>query len=76
MNGTAHIEIDSFERMIVENRHGLANLFSVAPDDFDAGMPAVRTPPSRPGFPETHSLLNQAWRNYLAAMVRTTQLQV
>jgi len=43
-------------------------LFSVAPPGFDAGVSAARTPPSRPGFPPTHALLEQCWRDYLAAM--------
>ncbi len=43
-------------------------LFSVAADDFDAGVSRDRTPPSRAGFPPTHALLEQAWRGYLAAM--------
>jgi glutathione S-transferase len=43
-------------------------LFSVAPEGFDLGIAGDLTPPSLPGFPETHSLLNSAWRSYLAAM--------
>ncbi len=43
-------------------------LFSVAPDGFDCGMPAARTPPARPGFPPTHTLLEEAWRDYVAAV--------
>ncbi|MEM8661986.1 MAG: glutathione S-transferase domain-containing protein, partial [Pseudomonadota bacterium] len=43
-------------------------LLSVAPSGFECGMPPERTPPSLPGFPETHSLLNSAWRSYLAAI--------
>ena len=43
-------------------------LFSVAPEGFDLGIPHAQTPPSLPGFPETHSLLNGAWRGFLAAM--------
>jgi hypothetical protein len=43
-------------------------LFSVAPEDFDAGVNRARTPPSRSGFPPTHGLLDEAWRSYLAAM--------
>ncbi len=43
-------------------------LFSVAPDDYEAGVTRARTPPSRTGFPPTHALLEQAWRGYLAAM--------
>ena len=43
-------------------------LFSVAPEGFDAGVDAAITPPSRPGFPPTHELLDQAWQRYLAAM--------
>ncbi|MEM1112840.1 MAG: glutathione S-transferase C-terminal domain-containing protein [Pseudomonadota bacterium] len=43
-------------------------LFSVAPENFDVGLSEKRTPPIRPGFPETHSLLNKAWRDYLTAM--------
>ena len=43
-------------------------LFSVAPAGFECGVSAARTPPSRPGFPSTHALLEGAWREYLAAM--------
>lgn len=43
-------------------------LFSVAPTGFDAGVSPKLTPPSRPGFPPTHDILNSAWRRYLAAM--------
>ncbi|GHD07023.1 hypothetical protein GCM10007052_02390 [Halioglobus japonicus] len=43
-------------------------LFSVAPSDYDCGMPLALTPPSREGFPSTHTLLDQSWRDYLAAM--------
>lgn len=43
-------------------------LFSVAPAGFDLGIPAAMTPPSVENFPETHSLLNTAWRDYLSAM--------
>ena len=43
-------------------------LFSVAPQGYDAGVARDRTPPSRPGFPPTHALLDEAWRRYLAAM--------
>ena len=61
-------------------RHNIANrlsrrqcrrlpyLFSVAPPDLDAGIEKNITPPTREGFPATHELLDQAWRNYLAAM--------
>ncbi len=42
-------------------------LFSVAPNGFDAGVSQALTPPSRPGFPPTHDILNGAWRRYLAA---------
>lgn len=43
-------------------------LFSVAPQGYDSGVARDRTPPSRPGFPPTHALLDEAWRGYLAAM--------
>jgi glutathione S-transferase len=43
-------------------------LFSVAPANFDAGVDADITPPTRAGFPATHELLDEAWRRYLAAM--------
>jgi glutathione S-transferase len=50
-------------------------LFSVAPDNFDAGVKRDRTPPSRAGFPPTHALLEQAWRGYLAGMEQLLALQ-
>ncbi|MEM8564437.1 MAG: glutathione S-transferase C-terminal domain-containing protein [Pseudomonadota bacterium] len=43
-------------------------LFSVAPLGYDCGMLSEHTPPARAGFPETHTLLDSAWRRYLAAM--------
>lgn len=43
-------------------------LFSVAPEGYDAGVSRDRAAPSRPGFPATHALLEEAWRGYLAAM--------
>lgn len=43
-------------------------LFSVAPEDYEAGVSRDRAAPSRPGFPPTHALLEEAWRGYLAAM--------
>ena len=43
-------------------------LFSIAPDEYEAGVSRARTPPSRAGFPPTHALLEQAWRGYLAGM--------
>ena len=50
-------------------------LFSVAPPGFDAGVDPNRTPPSRAGFPETHSLLDEAWRGYVGAMEQLLQTQ-
>jgi hypothetical protein len=46
----------------------LPYLFSIAPCGFDAELTPAITPPSREGFPETHSMLNQAWKMYLAAL--------
>jgi glutathione S-transferase len=43
-------------------------LFSVAPEGFQAPVEALRVPPSREGFPPTHALLEQSWRQYLEAM--------
>jgi len=43
-------------------------LFSVAPADYRAEVEPTRVPPSRPGFPPTHALLEESWRLYLAAM--------
>ena len=43
-------------------------LFSVAPDNYAAPVSRDRAAPSRPGFPPTHALLEEAWRGYLAAM--------
>jgi glutathione S-transferase len=50
-------------------------LFSVAPEDFDAGVSRERTSPSRPGFPPTHALLDEAWRHYLVAMEHLLNVQ-
>ncbi|NND68179.1 MAG: hypothetical protein HKN19_11385 [Halioglobus sp.] len=43
-------------------------LFSVAPAGFACGVARDRTPPARPGFPPTHALLEQSWRDYLVAV--------
>jgi glutathione S-transferase len=50
-------------------------LFSVAPPEFDAGVPAERSPPFRKGFPPTHALLETAWRSYLDAVERLLSVQ-
>jgi glutathione S-transferase len=46
----------------------LPYLFSVAPAGFDVGLRRGLTPPSRPGFPPTHALLEGMWRELLAAV--------
>lgn len=43
-------------------------LFSVAPKHYSAGVKRALTPPSRKGFPETHTLLNQSWKRYIKAV--------
>lgn len=43
-------------------------LFSVAPQGYRATVESQRIPPSRPGFPPTHELLEQSWSRYLAAV--------
>jgi glutathione S-transferase len=50
-------------------------LFSVAPEGFEAGVDAERTPPSRADFPPTHELLDLAWHGYLAAMEQLLAVQ-
>lgn len=40
-------------------------LFSVAPKGAGKGLIKSMRPPMRKGFPETHTLLNQAWKRYL-----------
>ena len=46
----------------------LPYLFSVAPPGYSIGMRAALTPPSRPGFPETHGLITAMWDAYLASV--------
>ncbi len=46
----------------------LPYLFSVAPSGGAPGPRPELTPPHRPGWPETHGLLDEAWRAYLAGM--------
>lgn len=47
----------------------LPYLFSVAPAGFRIdGLPEQRQPPSRPGFPPTHALLNDAFDRLLVAL--------
>jgi hypothetical protein len=54
----------------------LPYLFSVAPPGFSiSGLPRALTPPSRDGFPETHSLLDRAWEDYLAGIEAVLALQ-
>jgi len=43
-------------------------LFSVAPQGYSADVEPLRVPPSRPGFPQTHTLLTESWHAFLAAM--------
>lgn len=43
-------------------------LFSVAPKTYRSGVKKALTPPHLKGFPETHSLLNQCWKQYLEGM--------
>ena len=50
-------------------------LFSVAPADYRAEVEPLRVPPSRPGFPSTHALLEESWRLYLAAMEQVLAVQ-
>ncbi len=54
-------------------------LFSVAPVGFapasGAGLEAQRIPPSLPGFPATHALLEESWRATLAAMEQLLEAQ-
>lgn len=55
-----------FERRQVRR---LPYLFSVAPEGYRvAGLPAAMTPPSLPGFPPTHDLLDRSWERTLAAI--------
>ncbi len=47
----------------------LPYLFSVAPEGFQlAGMPAGVQPPSRPGFPATHALLEDAFERLITIL--------
>ncbi|MFT5718751.1 MAG: glutathione S-transferase [Oleiphilaceae bacterium] len=43
-------------------------LFSIAPINYKSGVSKFLTPPTRNGFPETHSLLNHSWKKYLGDM--------
>jgi len=43
-------------------------LFSVAPQDYQAQVEPQRVPPSRPGFPPTHALLQDSWQRYVDAL--------
>jgi hypothetical protein len=50
-------------------------LFSVAPEGYQANVEPRRVPPSRPGFPATHALLEESWQGYLAAIEGLLQAQ-
>jgi len=55
-----------FERRQVRR---LPYLFSVAPNGYRAaGLSSAMTPPSLPGFPPTHRLLEESWERTLAAI--------
>ena len=43
-------------------------LFSIAPANYKSGVSKILTPPARQGFPETHTLLNHSWKQYLSGM--------
>ncbi|MCP4007548.1 MAG: glutathione S-transferase domain-containing protein, partial [bacterium] len=51
-------------------------LFSVAPQGYAADVEPARVPPSRPGFPPTHDLLDESWCAYLAAMESLLEAQL
>ncbi len=46
----------------------LPYLFSVAPAAFSVGLGRARTPPARAGFPPTHAILEETWRDVLASV--------
>jgi hypothetical protein len=46
----------------------LPYLFSVAPDGYTAPVRLALVPPSRPGFPPTHALLDEIWERYVDAL--------
>lgn len=50
-------------------------LFSVAPPAYEAAVEPALVPPSRPGFPSTHGLLEDSWQRYLAAMEEVLEQQ-
>lgn len=64
----APVRRDIARRLSQRQCRRLPYLFSVAPPGLDAGVNRAITPPARAGFPPTHDMLNQAWRNYLSAM--------
>jgi glutathione S-transferase len=53
----------------------LPYLFSVATPEYQAELPDELTPPARDGFPGTHQLLDEAWRDHLAAMESLLEVQ-
>ncbi len=62
-----------FERRQVRR---LPYLFSVAPADYSVpGLPSAMTPPSRPGFPATHELLEETGRRLVDACDKILQQQ-
>ena len=46
----------------------LPYLMSIAPQGYKCGVKSSLTPPSKRGFPETHTLLEQSWKAILEAM--------
>ncbi len=43
-------------------------LFSCAPKGYRVSLPRSLRPPSKEGFPETHTLLKECWKQYLKGM--------
>lgn len=50
-------------------------LFSVAPAGYQAMVEPLRVPPSRPGFPATHDLLEDSWHSYVMAVEQLLAVQ-
>ncbi|KZZ47348.1 hypothetical protein A3755_15965, partial [Oleiphilus sp. HI0085] len=50
-------------------------LFSVAPKSYRSGVSKALSPPYKEGFPETHTLLFESWKQYLKGMEEVLTLQ-
>lgn len=62
------LHVEAAERFAARQVRRLPYLFSVAPWTASSDLPRVRRPPSRPGFPPTHALLERLFLRWTEAL--------